>query len=118
MSSHSRFTIKPPCTNGDYGAPSPHVLKDAKRVFEFIEDERHLTAQTLLHDIQRRIKEADKSISAEKSKRHLGRRKGIVAANGVERKELEEVKALLHSKKDVITKLEVRLDDKSPACSD
>jgi len=52
-----RFEIRPPCTLNDDGEPSASLLNDAKRVFDFIEDERHLTAERLLQSVHERLQQ-------------------------------------------------------------
>mmetsp|Transcript_17862 Transcript_17862/g.41826 ORF Transcript_17862/g.41826 Transcript_17862/m.41826 type:complete len:948 (+) Transcript_17862:275-3118(+) len=49
------FVITAPLTSGDLGEPSSSVKKDTKRVFDFITDERHLTAEDLLKSVNERI---------------------------------------------------------------
>ena len=50
------FSIKAPLTS-QYtdGAPTESILQDAKRVFDFVEDERHLTAHELYKSVKGRI---------------------------------------------------------------
>lgn len=55
------FTIKAPLTTGDKGEPTASVLQDAKRVFDFIEDERHLMALDLYQSVKKRIDSWDKA---------------------------------------------------------
>ena len=60
MSSQSSFPqakkkIRPPTTTLDDGQPSKSCKHDIDRVLRLIEDERHFTAQELLHDIQDRL---------------------------------------------------------------
>ena len=52
-----RFKLSKPTTSDDAGTPSSSCFEDAKRVFRFIEDERHLIAQGLYHDVLRRLRE-------------------------------------------------------------
>ena len=52
------YTIRPPLTTGDDGQPSDSLWRDAQRVLDLIEDERHLTAQDLLHHVQERCQNA------------------------------------------------------------
>jgi hypothetical protein len=114
---HSRFTIRPPCTTGDSGDPGPSLGKDAERVFDFIEDERHLTAHDLLKDVRRRIKEQEAIVtrnSTRSSKRKPSRlaiikRKEAAKSETeqLDREELDRAKEILNSKKAAIDKLEV-----------
>jgi len=55
------FTIKAPLTSTDKGQPTDDILNDAKRVFDFIEDERHLTALDLYKSVMNRITAWDKA---------------------------------------------------------
>lgn len=50
-----KFEIRPPSTLKDDGKISASLSKDVQRIFQFIDDERHLTAHTLLHSIYDRI---------------------------------------------------------------
>jgi hypothetical protein len=54
------YTIHPPCTMGDTGVPSPSIVNDLQRVYNFIQDERHLTAHALYCTIQQRIRDYDR----------------------------------------------------------
>ena len=47
--------IRPPTTTLDDGQPTKSCKRDIDRVLRLIEDERHFTAQELLHDIQDRL---------------------------------------------------------------
>ena len=43
--------IKAPTTTDDDGSPSDSCVDDMERVLRLIEDERHLAAQTLYHNV-------------------------------------------------------------------
>jgi hypothetical protein len=65
------YQIRPPLTTGDKGEPSnstcngstssstgeSSILNDTRRIFDLIEDERHLTAHALLVSVQKRLEE-------------------------------------------------------------
>mmetsp|Transcript_34275 Transcript_34275/g.82553 ORF Transcript_34275/g.82553 Transcript_34275/m.82553 type:complete len:990 (-) Transcript_34275:158-3127(-) len=51
----TKKTIRPPTTTLDDGQPTKSCKHDIDRVLRLIEDERHFTAQELLHDIQDRL---------------------------------------------------------------
>lgn len=105
------FVVKPPGTVSDDGAPSQSVYKDATRVFAFIEDERHLTAQTLLHSVQERYNAWDERRRAHHHHpnlfHHGKKHKEKVQAREKEAQEMEKTQKLLASKKAVIEILEV-----------
>mmetsp|Transcript_6128 Transcript_6128/g.12285 ORF Transcript_6128/g.12285 Transcript_6128/m.12285 type:complete len:951 (+) Transcript_6128:32-2884(+) len=63
------FTIKAPLTSTDPGQPTDNIFDDARRIFAFIEDERHLTALELHKSVMSRIMAWDK---AHKRKGRLG----------------------------------------------
>jgi hypothetical protein len=60
------YQIRPPplTTTSDKGEPSSNILTDTRRIFDLIDDERHLTAHTLLVSVQKRMQEWN-------DKRHL-----------------------------------------------
>ena len=47
--------IRPPTTTVDDGRPTDSCMHDVDRVLRLIEDERHFTAQELLHDVHSRL---------------------------------------------------------------
>lgn len=53
------YQIRPPfvAASDKCGEPSSDILIDTRRIFDLIEDERHLTAHKLLVSVQKRIKE-------------------------------------------------------------
>lgn len=55
------YSIQPPLTTGDKGTPTDRILRDAKRVFDLIEDERHLTAMELYKTVKERIDAWDRA---------------------------------------------------------
>jgi hypothetical protein len=53
-----KFTIHPPCTMDDVtGDPTSSLEKDVRRIFNLIEDERHLIAHRLYESVIQRIQE-------------------------------------------------------------
>ena len=69
-----RVQIRPPMTIGDKGVPSKAILSDVERIFLLIEDERHLVAQGLYHDVLRRLKEFHEEEQQAKLKKRRFRR--------------------------------------------
>ena len=47
--------IKPPSTGASAASPTDSLFKDAERVFLLIEDERHLSALSLYHNLLERL---------------------------------------------------------------
>jgi hypothetical protein len=131
------ITIRPPCTLSDNGAPSDSLANDVDRVFFLIDDERHLTAHTLLTSVQQRIaaweenrhhdhdhsQQQQQNITTNNSKsttttspvkkpKKLSKKKQKLAVDENERKEVAEMQRLkdfLNSKHAAIHKLEVRV---------
>lgn len=118
------FEILPPCTLNDDGAPSANLWNDAQRVWDLMRDERHLTAQDLLHSVQERLQtttaaqldESERSIASnKKKKKHLHfhffhhKKDREEEANLKERmEEMAQIQQLLDSKRDAIEKLSHR----------
>ena len=114
------YEIRPPCTIGDDGAPSDSLTNDVDRVFLLIEDERHLTAETLLTSVHTRIADWEKRQTTESSlqmpllpkpkKGIFNGKKGKEAAVAREKKaaEMQQLKDFLASKHSVFKTLEVR----------
>lgn len=117
------FQILSPCTIGDNGAPSDSLRKDADRVFLLIEDERHLTAETLLTSVQQRMQawetrrlqqeQESPSLNNKKQKTKIFNNisKKDKEANDAREKEAAEMQQLndfFASKHAVIKKLKVR----------
>jgi hypothetical protein len=115
------FHIRPACTIGDDGSPTSSVLRDAQRVLNFTDDERHLTAQKLLQSVQSRVAAFDHSTvattPARKPSMNAGKggflfnkkeKAAAVEASKQEQLEMEQVKDLLKSKHALFDKLEVR----------
>lgn len=111
------FTIRPPCTIHDDGAPTDSLRRDADRVFLLIEDERHLTAEALLASVQERVAAALiepgglSSLTLHKPKKSMfhGKRDKKEATDALEKKtaEVQQLKNFLASKSAVIHTLEV-----------
>jgi hypothetical protein len=131
------FTIRPPCTLHDAtGEPSNDLYADVKRVFDFIDDERHLTAHRLWCSVQQRLQEAEHRYQQQQQKQQLSASSSLNRKIGVgigsifshsqnlhrkkkERRgasvhfenlyhDIQKIKELLERKKNLIDKLEVR----------
>jgi hypothetical protein len=119
------FPIRPPCTIGDDGSPTLSILLDVQRVFNFIDDERHLTAQNLLHTVQSRMVEYEQNEHhttlpqngvKQQRKPHMvlfhKRQEKVKPLENEpidqEKLEMQKVKDMLISKHAVVEKLEVR----------
>ena len=114
------FEIRPPCTLSDDGAPSASLTNDVTRVFNLIQDERHLTAEDLLTSVQERIAAwksaaaaaSEKEIASGKKKKkhffHSKKDREEEAAREKEVQEMKQVQELLASKQAVIDKLKNR----------
>ena len=70
------FTIKAPLTSTDQGEPTDDILGDTKRVFNFIQDERHLTALQLYKVVKSRIETWDKAHKKKAAQKGRGLHKG------------------------------------------
>ena len=112
------FSIKAPLTS-QYtdGAPTESILQDAKRVFDFIEDERHLTAYELYKSVKNRIETWDRAHKQKHQRPGHGKRtffggkskKTQPNANTTpEDQEYSNAKAFLQARNAQIVKLEVR----------
>ena len=108
------FTIKAPLTSTDRtGAPTDDVLHDAKRVFDLIEDERHLTAMQLYKSVKTRVETWDKAhkrfLNAGSGKRGLlGRKqKAEKHTTPAQDRVFSDAKAFLQQRHTQIVKLEV-----------
>ena len=109
------FKIRAPLTSTDTGAPSVDIRRDAQRVFDLIQDERHLTAHSLLQSVQQRVAASERRISlreSHKKKRgHFWRHKPATAAPSPEDPNDDtayaETKALLEKEQAALEKLEV-----------
>jgi len=65
------YEIKPPLTTGDKGGATPCVRRDAQRVLDLADDERHLVAARLLETVKRRVAEWE----VEQQKKYRGDRR-------------------------------------------
>jgi hypothetical protein len=107
------FEIQPPITAHDDGRSSDNLLHDAQRVFNLIQDERHLTAEDLLNSVLRRVDESTRTadpITHHSLNGLLHRKAARIAKAARERaqKEITQVQKLLESKAATIDKLRVR----------
>jgi hypothetical protein len=127
---YEQKAIRPPTTILDDGNPSSSCRRDMDRVLRLIEDERHFTAQELLHDVQRRLGINTSSLpsspsnDSNDSSSDTGRRKIRLRPFQHNRqqnrqraqKQLDddkdhvEARQLLESNQDILKKLEVRKD--------
>lgn len=121
-----RFIIRPPTTIDDDASPSENIVDDANRVLAMIQDERHLCAEALLRDVQRRLEDHDTdtilSISPSSSSstspnrfRFLQRRHTTSSSSKHHRKhedkkenDIAEVKQILDRNRLLLAKLKVR----------
>lgn len=117
---HAR--IGPPTTINDDGSPTESISMDAERIFRLIEDERHLVAQTLYHNVQSRLNNQAASQSptntkgsGKPKKLHLlslhSRRQHqeTEKLKSSERKEHEKARQVLEANVAILKKLEVIL---------
>ena len=130
------FAIDPPCTLQDDGAPSTSLKHDAARVLDLVRDERHLTAQDLLHSIQKRLhsavaaeqeaarlldEESERSKNSNKKRKHphhpphnyfffQQKRERLEEAEQLKRQkeEVQEIQQWLELQRDVLEKLSQR----------
>ena len=121
------FSIKAPVTSHYLdGSPSDSILQDAKRVFDFIQDERHLTAHELYKTVTSRMETWDK---AQKQQQRASQRGGgnnkrgffgnrnnkkadaaaATATTAAQDAEYAKAKAFLQARQAQIVKLEVSL---------
>ena len=66
------YTITAPLTTGDLGQPSESIQKDTERILDFITDERHLTAQDLLHNVLERLEAWERKQQQDKESETTG----------------------------------------------
>jgi hypothetical protein len=100
------LTIKKPSTSDDNGTPSTSCVADIKRVFRFIEDERHLIANGLYQDVLNRIRNGP-ALPTSRNKLRLRKSKSFKDREG-QNKDIQEAEAIIASKKDVLENLNVR----------
>ena len=120
-----RFIIRPPTTIDDDASPSEDIVNDANRVLAMIQDERHLCAEALLRDVQRRLEDHDtdtilsispsSSSSTSPNRFRFLRRHTTSSSSKHERKhddkkenEIAEVKQILDRNRLLLAKLKVR----------
>ena len=107
-SSPVQITIKKPSTSNDTGTLSKSCAADIKRVFRFIEDERHLIAHGLYQDVVRRTELAAATDAASKKPPRLRKSKAS-AQRDEQAKDVQEAEEIMASKRDVLDHLVVRL---------
>lgn len=100
------FKIQPPITSSlDDGRPSTSLLQDAQRVFDLMQDERHLTAEDLLKTVEERL-----VVPETTRRKHLfpGRKERAAhRATATALLEITQVKELLHSRAALLETLKV-----------
>jgi len=103
------YSIRPPSTTGDDGQPSNSLLRDVRRVFALMQDERILVAHALHQNVMSRLEEwkiHEKEQSAARRIRHFAARR-----TSVEEAEDHECRAandILESKQQELDSLNVR----------
>jgi hypothetical protein len=109
----THYTIRPPLTIRDDGQPTASIVLDAQRVFDFIQDERHLTAQKLYHSVLDRLPPLEEANPVHtKSSSPFGRLLKKKKKNGVDalskrHADIRQVHDLLSKNASVLDKLEV-----------
>ena len=108
-SSPVQVTIKKPSTSNDSGIPSSSCTADIKRVFRFIEDERHLIANGLYQDVLSRIALATTAATAaaSQSKKFRLRKSKASTQREEQTKDIKEAEEIIASKQDVLDHLVV-----------
>jgi hypothetical protein len=109
------FIIRPPMTTSDDGKPSESVARDVQRVFDLMEDERHLIALSLYENARERVNEWKHMKEKKGQKNHHKHLKAMFHSKSKDYdskskldKEMKNAIELLDSKKEVLEKLEVR----------
>jgi hypothetical protein len=106
------YSIRPPMTSGDKGIATSCLFKDVERVFNFIQDERHLVAHDLYLSVASRIKDfhekqRDDDKAKKQKNRGLFRPKAEQEAHHKKEEDARKAKELLESNKQAIDTLEV-----------
>lgn len=118
MGEGRRFEINKPSTAEDDGAPSNSCLEDIERVFRFIDDERHLMAQGIYHDVLGRLQEwraeASSPSSSNSSSKNKFRllRKGGAKGSKVKAEQVMDMQAA----QDLIDNKQALLEDLDVSC--
>ena len=94
--------FKRPTTIFDDGQPTDNCTFDAKRVLRLIEDERHLSAEILYHNVVARIQTRDEEDEPKKKK---AKRKRSISKKALDRKEAAD---FLDKNREIITQMEER----------
>ncbi len=104
------FRITKPTTSKDDGTPSNSCFEDIKRVFRFIEDERHLIAQGLYHNVLERLyvmqSELVQPPHSKKSKLRLRKSKSSIVREE-QAKDMESTQDWIKTKQAVLDDLDV-----------
>lgn len=105
-----RYRITKPSTSEDDGTPSDSCLDDIKRVFRLIDDERHLIAQGLYHNVLERlyVGKVDFSTknSSNKTKLRLRKSKSTIVKE-IQAKDMEAARDLIKEKQVALDDLDV-----------
>lgn len=101
-----QYKILPPVTCGDHGEPTESIEKDAQRVFDLIQDERHLLAERLLLTVETRLSTflTEKANASASKAKHQGLGIGFGA-----RKKAEETNARYQRVTDLLKKNENKI---------
>lgn len=103
------YEIKYPSTTHDDGSPSDDILNDCRRIFNFIEDERHLTAQKLhVSVMERMVEHPGHPAHASPGKASLLKRKKMMKQQKHDDKDFHVIKDYLDARRETLDVLEVR----------
>jgi hypothetical protein len=100
------FVIRPPTTTNDDGRPGDSLLQDTKRIFAFIEDERHLAAYKLYESVIQRLEKVAKKSPPRPSRFRRSKSREEVEFEGTQH-DAQGARTLLESRKADIEKLKV-----------
>eukprot|EP00980_Cylindrotheca_fusiformis_P028160 scaffold22583_cov106-Cylindrotheca_fusiformis.AAC.31 len=108
--------IRPPCTDAKATTPTESIYADAQRVFDLIEDERHLSALHLYNNVKERLNVPDSSSQGQENNTNKNetstrrkvhnvfkRHKGVVDKE--KDHEVEQARALFEEKKNELSRL-------------
>jgi hypothetical protein len=111
------FKIHAPTTSGDNGAPTASLLKDAERVFQFMQDERHLTAEKLYLNVKQRLDDWNAAAidASSKPRNRFSVKRGSSHTSKLSKQEQEksadeaqQVQTLLDQKEELLMRFSVR----------
>jgi len=105
------YTIRYPTTSRDDGSPTDDILKDTNRIFDFIHDERHITAYKLYMDVLCRLKANPSKVTPKQQvkndKTSSRRKKKKLVLDPVE-EAFEQTRLILAKNRTVLETLEKR----------